>query len=486
MLARLEKTVFILKGQRGFDVSLSGFIKEAWHIVEPGSAYQHGWHIDAICEHLEAVTKGQIRNLLINIPPRHAKSLIVCVFWPVWEWITSPHMKWVFTSYSREFSYRDSLKCRRLIQSRWFQERYGSCFQLSKDQRTKGRFDNDRSGFRFATSVTAGATGEGGDRIIVDDAHSTSEAESDVIRANTLIWWDEVMGSRDNNPKTCARVAIGQRQHFADLYGHLINKGNYIHLCLPAEYEGNKSKTILGFEDPREEQGQLLWPDRMGEREIQETKVKMGTYAYTGQYQQRPTPREGGLIKKSWFKYYKLNRDNFGNIILKDFKSIYQSWDTAFKDGEQNDWSVCLTWGIKEDGFYLLGRWKEKVLFPELESNAIILGNMYKPNQILIEDKASGQSLVQSMRKRTNLPIKPVQVDRDKIARVNASSPYFEAGKIFLPDGETWVPDYVEELTTFPAAKHDDQVDSTTLFIMQIALNRELRQNPQNISFIGR
>jgi predicted phage terminase large subunit-like protein len=466
--------------------SLSEFIKQAWNVVEPAT-YVHGWHIDAICQHLEAVSNGTIRNIVINIPPRHAKSLIVCVFWFVWEWINRPYKKFVFTSYSREFSFRDSLKCRRLIESPWFQSKWGNIFKITKDQNTKGRFENDKGGFRFATSVDAGATGEGGDYIIVDDAHSTKEAESDAVRQGTIIWWDETMGSRDNDPKKTARIAIGQRQHYMDLYGHLLKKKNQVHLCLPAEYEGNKNRTIIGFEDPRTYEGELLWPARIGPDEINDIKERMGSYAYTGQYQQRPSQREGAIIKIDWLSNrFSIPRDAFGKVRFNDFRERYQSWDTAFKEGEENDYSVCTSWGLKDDGFYLLHRFKMRCDFPTLEQRAMELAAAFVPNQILIEDKASGQSLVQALKRRTRLPVKAVKIDRDKVARLNAVSGYIEAKRLWLPQNEEWVSDYIDELTTFPACAHDDSVDSTTQFLLEIALRREASLNLIQGSLVGR
>ena len=218
--------------------SLSEFVRQAWLIVEPATLYVHGWHIDAIIEHLEAVTRGQIRNLIINVPPRHMKSLLVSVFWPAWEWLRWPQRRWLYASYSAQLSIRDSVKCRRLIESPWYQSRWADRFALTSDQNTKGRFDNDRSGYRIATSVGGSATGEGGDRIVCDDPNNVNEVESDSVRKATNDWFDVVMSTRVNDPKTTAKVVVMQRCHEQDLSGHLLEQGGWEHLCLPAEYEG--------------------------------------------------------------------------------------------------------------------------------------------------------------------------------------------------------------------------------------------------------
>jgi len=220
------------------EASLSEFIRQAWTVLEPSTPYIHGWHIDAICLHLEAVSKGWIRNLLINLPPRHMKSLTVSVFWPCWEWATRPELRWLFVSYAESLSLRDSVKCRRLIQSQWYQANWGHKFHLMGDQNAKERYDNSASGYRLATSVNGSNTGEGGDRICVDDPHNIRERESDVIREGCLQWWDEVMPTRLNNPKTGTRVIVAQRVHERDLSGHVLEQGGWEHLCLPAEFEG--------------------------------------------------------------------------------------------------------------------------------------------------------------------------------------------------------------------------------------------------------
>ena len=238
--------------------SLREFIRQAWSTVEPATEFVPGWHLDAICDHLEAVTRGGLRNLVINIPPRHMKSLAVAVFWPCWEWISWPERRWLFSSYAASLSIRDSLKCRRLIESPWYQANWGDRFQLTSDQNAKQRFENNKSGYRLATSVGGAATGEGGDRIVVDDPHNVGEAESDLVRRAALDWWDQVMSTRLNDPKTGAKVIVMQRVHEADLTGHVLEQGGYELLCLPAEWEeGSTRVTSIGWSDPRSRTGRV-------------------------------------------------------------------------------------------------------------------------------------------------------------------------------------------------------------------------------------
>lgn len=217
--------------------SLHRFVQQAWHVLEPATPYVDGWHIKVMCEHLEAVTDGRIRDLLINVPPRHMKSLTVSVFWPCWVWTRKPATRWLYCSYAQRLATRDSLKCRRLIMSPWYQRNWEGVFKLTGDQNEKTRFENDRTGQRLATSVDGTNTGEGADIIVCDDPHNVRERESEVQRENVSTWWDEVMSTRLNNPNTGARVIVMQRIHEGDLSGHVIQKGGWDHLCLPARYE---------------------------------------------------------------------------------------------------------------------------------------------------------------------------------------------------------------------------------------------------------
>src|SRR5579862_1529352 len=296
---------------------LREFVRQAWPIVEPSTPFVSGWHIDAIIEHLEAVSGGQIRNLLINVPPRHMKSLLVSVFWPAWEWIRWPERRWLYSSYAAQLSIRDSVKCRRLIESPWYQTRWGHIFALTGDQNAKSRFDNNRSGYRLSTSVGGSVTGEGGDRIVCDDPHKVDEVESDTVRKTAIDWWDVAMSTRVNDPKTSAMVIVMQRCHQRDLSGHLLEKGNFEHLCLPAEYEGPGRVTSIGFSDPRTEIGELLWPERFGPKEIADLKISLGSYAAAGQLQQRPSPAGGGIFKRHWFRYFQPRGANLPPVLVR-------------------------------------------------------------------------------------------------------------------------------------------------------------------------
>lgn len=469
--------------------SLSEYIKQAWHVIEPGSEYIHNWHVDAIAEHLQAVTDDEINRLFINIPPGTSKSLILNVFWPSWEWgaRSMPSLRYLSASHKQDLAVRDNIRMRRLVMSEWYRKRYPHV-RLMKDQNAKIKFENDKTGFKEA--MAAGSiTGSRGDRVLIDDPLSVDDAQSKTILESREFWFTEAVPTRVISPEKSAIVLIMQRLHDRDTSGLILSKElDYVHLMLPMEFEPErKCKTKIGFEDPRTELGELLFPERFPREVVDRDKKVLGSYAFAGQMQQRPTPREGAIVKLAWMqnRYY-IVRDTYGKVSLKDFTERYQSWDTAFKEGEENDYSVCTTWGLKENGFYLINRFKMRMDFPTLEQKAIEIGAEYMPNQIFIEDKASGQSLVQALKRRTRLPVKAVKVDRDKTARLNAVSGFFESGRVFLPHNESWVNDYVEEMTTFPAAAHDDSVDSTTQFLLQVALKREGYVPMHHGSLIGR
>jgi len=460
--------------------SFRAYIEQAWHVVEPATPFVPGFHIDAIAEHLQAVSDGQIQNLLINVPPRHMKSLETCVFWPSWEWGPHQHpwLRWLFSSYASQLSTRDSLKCRRLIESPWYQGRWGDRFHLTSDQNVKTRYDNDHTGFRIATSVEGLGTGEGGDRIVVDDPHSARGADSEAVRESTLIWWDETMSTRGNDPETVAKVIVMQRLHERDLSGHVLAKGGYEHLCLPAEYEPTTMVTGIGWRDPRTEPGQLLWPERFSRDKIEELKRDMGTRAAAGQLQQRPAPASGTMLQRTWWRFWHHPKQPLGPVGVKladgslhlvpseplppFWDDLLQSWDMTFKDTAGADFVAGQVWGVRRADRYLLdqlhGRWD----FPTTVANVRNLRALWpRARRTLIEDKANGPAVIASLR-REMTGLVAIEPEGGKIARVNAVSPMIESGNVYLPhpDLAPWVHGFIEEAAKFPAGAHDDQVDA--------------------------
>lgn len=448
--------------------SLYEFMRQAWPIVEPGTPFVDGWHLDAIAAHLEAVSAGHIRHLIVNIPPRHAKSLLVAVFWPCWEWIAHPERRWLFASYAASLSIRDSLKCRRIITSSWYQERWGDRFTLTNDQNAKIKFENNKTGYRLATSVGGAVTGEGGDRVIVDDPHNMLEAESDVEREKVLTWWDEAMSTRLNDPKTGARVIVMQRLHERDLTGHALEAGGYDHLCLPAEYEQTVRVTSLGFVDPRTIEGALLWPERVGPAEIDRFKRDLGPYGYAGQMQQQPAPRTGGLFQRSWFQTE--------DAAPVSFAAAVRYWDKAGALPGKGDWTVGVLMGRTHDGYYWLidvarGQW------PADERNRVILETAKRDRirgytvKTWIEQppglaKESTDTVVRLL---AGYPVEADPVHRDKVERAEPVSAQLRAGNVRMLTAE-WNDAYLAVMCRFPTGAHDDDVDATSGAFNKLAI----------------
>ena len=485
--AEAEEAISIAEDRFELPHSLREFTAKAFPIVEPGTPYIPNWHIDAICEHLEALIDGDIRNLLINIPPRHMKSLCSSVMLPTWVWLKRPHFKFLFASYAQTLSVRDALKSRRLIQSSWYQKRWGFRFQLTGDQNMKTRYENNFGGYRLSTSVDGTATGEGGDLIACDDPHNMREIHSDVIREGVLDWWDNVMSTRLNNPKTGSKLIIMQRGHEGDLAGHVMKKDGWVHLNLPAEYELDKRKTVLGWSDPRTEKGELLWPERFGKKELDQLKAEMTPYAVAGQLQQRPAPQEGGIFKRDWFQLWPADQ----KMPLIDY--IVQSYDTAFTEKTINDPTACLVLGTFKHPKYghncvlICDAWRDHVEYPKLRR--IVKKDYFdarygesdmqsRANIVLIEKKGSGISLLQDLRME-KVPCHAYNPGNDdKVIRANAAAAVCQTGRVYvLESGKSrgqpvgWVEEFLSELLSFPNALHDDFVDAFSQAIIYLRNN---------------
>jgi predicted phage terminase large subunit-like protein len=457
------------------------YVQKVWPLVEPETKFVDNWHIGLICETLQAVTRGEIQNLIINIPPRHMKSLLVSVFWPTWTWTHSPQVRWLTGSYAEPLAVRDALKSRRIIQSDWYQRRFGDVFQMTGDQNMKSRYENNRTGYRLAFGLGGLITGEGGDVIVVDDPLKAQEADSDAMRERVNEVYDSTVSTRGNDPRNVKRVIIMQRLHENDLTGHLLEKAReeganqYEHVCLPTEYEPHRYVSMHGLADPRSVVGQLLWPERFGQKENQAAKVDLGPRGYAGQHDQRPAPAGGNIYQVSWWRGQ--NRYRPGNVIV----GRWLSWDTALKDKEQSDTSALTVWELTDD-YYLQLRhasW-QRLQFPQLASAIMDEARrwMYdgKLRGIIIEDKASGISALQTLDESAPREIaellvafQPGQVSKE--GRSRQASLWCERGCVRLPEpGESapWLLDFEDQLYKFPTARIKDTVDSMAQAILYL------------------
>ncbi len=471
------------------ELSLHEFLKQAWKWIEGNTPFTDGWHLQAICEHLEAVANRDIKNLLINMPPRCSKSTLVSISFPAWRWLHYPSERFLYASYSFGLASRDSQKCRALIQSPWYQANWNKRFQLSKDQNTKKRFDNTAAGYRIATSSGSGTTGEGGSILITDDPNNASDVESDVQRQNRLDWWNTIWSTRLNDRTNDCRIVVQQRIHENDISGHILANdvlGEWTKLILPMEYESNrKSKTIILpstngkiWEDPRTNEGELLWKEKFDQKSIESLKNDLGSeYRIAGQLQQRPSPAEGGIIKKGWFCWWKERE-------LPKIDFVIQSWDTALNSNEMSAFSACTTWGVFYDHNYienimLLSMWRGRVEYPELRERAKRLYYNYQDtgairtqgkgrvvDMCLIEAKATGDPLIADLH-RGGIRAIPFIPKGDKIARVRYITPLIEGGRVWLParapNYERLLPfadEFLESVACFPNSDSRDLADT--------------------------
>lgn len=436
--------------------SLAHFARRAWHVLEPAADLKWGWALDAICQHLEAVTNGDITRLLMNVPPGSMKSLLTGVIWPAWEWgpRNMPEMRYVGTAHEETLAIRDSRKCRDLIKSEWYQKLWP--IELAKDLDGKREFGNVSMGSRQARSFTS-MTGVRGDRIILDDPISADNANSEVKLEAARIAFTETLPTRINSEKS-AIVVVMQRLSEKDVSGVILEMGlDYVHLFIPMRFEPERRcVTSIGWSDPRTKEGELMFPERFGEKQVSELEKTLGSYGAAGQLQQRPAPRGGGIIKEAWFRYYTA-------LPKLEYRTIHV--DTAQKTGQENDYSVFQCWGRSTVGEAVLidqirGKWEAPDLLVQARAfwhkHLAVQGSVLR--SMMVEDKVSGTGLIQTLR-REGVPILPVQRNNDKISRAHDSAPFIESGNVLLPIDAPWLTDLLAEASTFPGGAHDDQLD---------------------------
>lgn len=388
------------------------------------------------------------------------KSLCVSVFWPVWEWITRPSTRWLFASYAEKLSIRDSIKCRRIIESAWYRARWGDAFRLVGDQNAKDRFENDKTGYRIATSVGGTATGEGGDILVADDPNKLEEIHSEAARLSVNRWLDEIWPMRRNDPTTSRMVIVQQRGHERDATGHLLAKdAGWELLKIPMEYKGKKLVTSLGGYDPREKEGDLMWPERVNPETLIEMKKDLGRFGVAGQLQQEPEPEGGRIFMREHWKYYKALPAKFDGIAL--------SWDATFKGLSDSDFVAGQAWGWVGAMLYLIDRVKDRLSFTATLQAIINMRAKWPTAQaVLVEDKANGPAVIDVLKKKIPGMI-AVEPEGGKLSRAYAAQPQQEAGNIWIPDPSIapWVGDFVGECAAFPGAPNDDEVDAMTQFV---------------------
>ena len=464
---------------RSAETSLIAFTQLVWDVIEPGVQFKDNWHLHAIAEHLEAITHGELENLIINIPPGCMKSILVSVAWPAWEWKDNPALRYLGASYGADLAIRDAAKTRDILFSPLYQELWPKT-QVKRGADNKLKYELTAGGWRIATSVGGRATGEHPDRKIVDDPHNAKQAESDAERAAALVWFDRTLSSRGKS-RGAKTVVVMQRLHESDVTGHILAEkfDDYEHLCLPMTYEGRRFKTRIGWEDPRTTEGSLLWPEMFPPKSVNELSKLLGEYGTAGQLQQRPAPAGGGILKVKHFQLWPHDRE------LPVFEKVVQSYDGAYSEEESkhNDPSACTVWGTfshgKIRGAMLLDAWDEYLGYPQFRQKVIdewhaVYGKTKdrkgrKADVVLVEKKSSGISILQDLR-AAKIPAVPYDPGRaDKVQRAHNVAPVLELDVLYIPESKKepgkpvmWARKFLDQVEKFPNAEHDDYVDTFT------------------------
>jgi predicted phage terminase large subunit-like protein len=459
------------------------FIKKVFTTVDPKTAYRHNWHIDYMAEYLEAVYLKQVINLILNVPPRFLKSICGTVGWPAWLLGKDSSDQILAASYADKLATKHSVDCRVVIESEWYRQVFPQV-HLARDQNEKTKFQTTARGHRIATSVGGTATGEGGDKLILDDPMDPRRSLSEPERKATNEWVDQTWSTRKNDPQKSSEVIIMQRLHVDDSTGHILSQqaaakrsaqfhealedrreAHWEHVVIPQEAERRTVITYpLSGKKKIRQKDELLHAARFDETARDQAKLRLGTYGYAGQHQQRPTPVGGGRVKTDWFPRYRVLPTSYDEVIL--------SYDTAQKGREINNPSVGQVYVRRDAQWYLAHQWKDHVRYPALKRMVIAMADEWHPDAICIEDKSSGSSLIQELEEHTDLPVIPIEPESDKITRFDTQTPSLEAGVISLPDPmhvpTAWLAFLEECLSHFPAPPMWDELDAMSQFLKHI------------------
>jgi len=509
--------------------SLLEFMKAGWHALEPGAEFVYGWAVEAICEHLQAVTDGEIRRLLINVPPGCTKSMSSSVFWPMYEWGPArlPTYRYITCAYDQGLPIRDHIRSRDLALSEWYQENWGDVWQFKGDQNAKIRYENDQTGWRQASSTGSGLTGHRGDRIILDDPHAVRDLESEVVREDALRWFSETLPTRLNQPSKSAIVVIMQRIHERDVSGLILSKElDYEHLCLPMEFEkatrsfsvvprkdspperrvrfitegmalpewlteeeleerrdlpegddrtrapedwAGEFKTVW-CQDRRSEDGELLWPERFTYESVEELKNAFrswgGSYAEAGQLQQRPAPRGGGAFQRSDFRFLD---------IAPECGEIVRGWDFAGSERKKSPYTVGLKLGRFKGGFVILDVLRERLSPFEVEQ-ALIRTTEADGHEVMVDipqdpgqaGKFQRSAFIDSL---AGYDAYSSPESGSKEQRIRPAQAQCEAGNLYLLRAG-WNDSLVNELCLFPNGEFKDQADALSRAFMRLTMQK--------------
>lgn len=433
---------------------LLAFIHRFFLELHHNDKFLPNWHLHVLVDALMEVYDGKTNRLILNLPPRSLKSFAVSVAFVAYWLGHRPNAKIICASYGQDLASKLARDCRLILTSSTYRTLFPA-FHLT--QNAADEMETNQGGFRMATSVNGVLTGRGCDLFILDDILKPDDALSDAIRKRTNEWFFNSAYSRLNNKNEGIFIVVSQRTHEEDLTGVLMAQGGWKVLSLPAiapEHRAFVVKTKFGTFNHTWHGGEALHANRESIESLEATRRVVGEYNFAGQYLQSPAPLDGGMVKLAWFKRYDLDHPPVAGEII-------QSWDTANKPNEMNDFSVCTTWLLADKCFFLRNVFRKQLDYPGLKRAALEQAAQFKPTHIVIEDKSSGTSLIQELRE-SGLPVRSYTPKDNKIMRLNSQSAYIESGRVYVPEQAHWLGEYLHEMTIFPNGKFDDQVDSTS------------------------
>jgi predicted phage terminase large subunit-like protein len=429
------------------------FVQKCFHTLLPTQPFLNNWHILAMAHHLEQVRRGNIRRLIITLPPRTLKSIVGSVAFPAFLLGHNPSARLITVSYSADLATKHANDFRIVMSSDWYRHAFPHT-RISERKNTEAEVTTTRHGYRVSTSVGGTLTGRGAQTIIIDDALKPEDALSDSKRERVNDWYINTLLSRLDDKSSGAIILIMQRLHTDDLAGFLLRSSNqWTLLNLPAVTEAYQEIPIGENRLHAWRAGELLHPDALSAALLESYRKEMGADAFAAQFLQNPIPPGGAMIKRDWVRRYEALPPRTPSTY------ILQSWDTASKDGGKNDYSVCSTWLVQDQRYYLVDIFRGRLNYPALKAAAIAHAKLHKPTTILIEDSEVGTALIAELQ-ATRLSVVAVKPEHSKVTRMSVQSGKFESGRVFFPRSASWLETLEMELFAFPGLRHDDQIDS--------------------------
>ena len=440
--------------------NLTSFTEFAFDVVRPGVSFKPNWHFEAVTEKLSQVARGEVRRLIITLPPRTLKSLCASVALPAWFLGRYPSERVVVVSYSDILARTHANDFRLLVNDPIYQATFPA-MRLARD--TDREIMTTKRGKRIATSIDGTLTGLGGNLIIIDDPLKPGDAMSEAVRSRVIEWYRSTLLSRADD-KTVARIVlVMQRVHQDDLVGYLQEQGGFEVLNLPAIAQRNETYFLGDGRTYDRQKGELLHPEHEPAHVLAELKREMGPIAFSAQYQQSPIPPGGAIIKRKWLVPYE-------NVDRQPGDRIVLSWDIALSEAETGDYSACVVVLIRGEVFYILEVVRGRFPFDTLKRKVMEVKRRYGSSTLLIEDSPISRGLIQSLREKS-ISVTPYKPETDKRARVIAQSDLFAGGSVRFPQRAGWLEEFTAELLAFPG-RHDDQVDA---LVQALAWSRSRR-----------